>query len=203
MEAMGAKYGIVINSLETYITALGRAFQEGLDWGMVAVKNGLAYNRVIQYDNSSEAEAMAVFNKLFSENTNKPASFEEVKPLQDYIMHRILDLARDFDLPVQIHTGLHAGGKNEIRNSKPTLLTNLFNEYPDVEFVLMHSSYPYGAELSVLAKNYPNVFIDMCWTQLISPFYNEKEAIGIANRLLRDRFDQRVDGDWPLPAWHR
>ncbi len=174
IEDLGEKYGIEIKSLEDYVAALGKAFQEGLDYGMIAVKNALAYNRKIQYENSSETEAEAVFNLLFNGNNNRPVHFEEVKPLQDYIMHRVLDLARKHDLPVQIHTGLHAGGKNEIRNSKPTHLTNLFNEYPDVEFVIMHSSYPYGAELSVLAKNYPNVFIDMCWTQVISPYYSER-----------------------------
>ncbi len=174
IEDLGEKYGIEIKGLEDYVTALGKAFREGINRGMVAVKSPLAYSRVIHYENSSEKEAKAVYNQLFNGQSSEPARFEEVKPLQDYIMHRILDLAREYDLPVQIHTGLHAGGKNEIRNSKPTLLTNLFNEYPEVEFVIMHSSYPYGAELSVLAKNYPNVFIDMCWTQAISPYYSER-----------------------------
>ena len=61
--------------------------------------------------------------------------------------------------------------RNDIRNSNPTDLTNLFDTHPEVQFLVMHSSYPYGGELSVLAKNYPNVNIDMCWSQIISPSY--------------------------------
>ena len=88
------------------------------------------------------------------------------------MMHRVLDLAKEFDLPVQIHTGLQAGNGNDISNSNPTHLINLFMEYPEVNFCIFHSSYPYGGELSVLAKNFPNVFIDMCWTPVISPAYS-------------------------------
>jgi predicted TIM-barrel fold metal-dependent hydrolase len=41
-----------------------------------------------------------------------------------------------------------------------------------VKFILLHSSYPYGGELAVLAKNFPNVYIDMAWTPIISPSYS-------------------------------
>ncbi len=173
IKELGKEYGIEVSTLDDYEKALEKAFLEGLDYGMIGVKNALAYNREIYYRNESRSTAEKIFNDLFSEN-KKPFNFEQVKPLQDYMMHRVLDLAGKHELPVQIHTGLHAGGRNEIRNSKPTLLTNLFHEYPNVNFCIFHSSYPYGAELSVLAKNYPNVFIDMCWTQIISPYYSER-----------------------------
>jgi len=171
---LGKKYGIEIGSLDDYVEALGIAFQEGLDYGMIGVKSGLAYNRKIHYENTSRAEAATLFDALLSDENNEPLNFEKVKPLQDYMMFRILDLAREYDLPVQIHTGLLAGNRQEIRNSVPTDLTNLFYAYPDVKFCVFHSSYPYGAELSVLAKSYPNVYIDMCWSQAISPYYCEK-----------------------------
>ncbi len=165
-------YGLNDTRLEDFKEALNKAFTEGLEYNMVGVKSGLAYSRPIHYADTPEEEAQKIFNKIMS--ANGPLTFEEVKPFQDYMMHRVLDLALENDLPVQIHTGLHAGGKNEIRNSHPALLTNLFNEYPNIKFCLFHSSYPYGAELSVLAKNYPNVFIDMCWSEIISPYYTER-----------------------------
>jgi predicted TIM-barrel fold metal-dependent hydrolase len=36
---------------------------------------------------------------------------------------------------------------------------------------LLHAGYPYGGEMAALAKNFPNVFIDMAWSALISQFY--------------------------------
>jgi predicted TIM-barrel fold metal-dependent hydrolase len=42
-------------------------------------------------------------------------------------------------------------------------------EYPDTKFDLFHGSYPYMGELATLAKNFPNVYLDMCWLAIISP----------------------------------
>ena len=172
---LGHQYETTIRELDDLVTALRHAFEEGIAYEMVGVKSGLAYNRILQYRNVDKQEATAVFQSIM----NRPDSlgrpdFEEVKPLQDYIMHRVLDLAREFEMPVQIHTGLHAGNGNIITNSKPTHLVNLFMEYPGVNFCLFHSSYPYGGELSTLAKNFPNVFIDMCWSAIISPSYSKR-----------------------------
>ena len=166
---LGSDYDINITSLEDYIIALRKAFEAGVDYNMVAVKSGLAYQRILKYDNVSRERASNIFSALFRDETLKA---DEIKALQDYMMHRVLDLAKEFDLPVQIHTGLQAGNGNDITNSNPTHLINLFMEYPEVNFCIFHSSYPYGGELSVLAKNFPNVFIDMCWTPVISPAYS-------------------------------
>ena len=64
---------------------------------------------------------------------------------------------------------MHAGNGNFVANTKPTLLNNLFLLYPRVTFDLFHIAYPYQAELSVLAKLFPNVFVDFCWAHAISP----------------------------------
>ena len=84
------------------------------------------------------------------------------------MLHHLIQLAKEHKIPVQIHTGLHAGNGNFIENSKPTHLTNLFMLYPDVKFDLFHVSYPYQGELSVLAKIFPNVHVDFCWAHIIS-----------------------------------
>jgi predicted TIM-barrel fold metal-dependent hydrolase len=43
-----------------------------------------------------------------------------------------------------------------------------------VRFCLYHGGYPYGGELSALAKNFRNVYIDMCWMYIISPSYSKR-----------------------------
>jgi predicted TIM-barrel fold metal-dependent hydrolase len=42
-------------------------------------------------------------------------------------------------------------------------------EYTDVKFDIFHAGYPYCRELGTMAKNFQNVYIDMCWTSIISP----------------------------------
>jgi len=166
---LGSDYGINVRSLDDYINALRKAFEAGVEYQMVAVKTALAYQRILKFNNTSTQRAQTIFDALFGEEL---VNADEIKAFQDFMMHRVLDLAGEFDLPVQIHTGLQAGNGNDITNSNPTHLINLFMEYPEVNFCIFHSSYPYGGELSVLAKNFPNVFIDMCWTPVISPAYS-------------------------------
>ncbi len=164
-------YNMPVKNMEDYLHVLRKAFTEGVNSGMVGVKIGLAYKRILKFENVSKEKGEKVFSLVL---TNSAVSSVDLKALQDYLVHRVLDLVDEFDLPVQIHTGLHAGNGNLITNSKPTHLANLFMEYPDVNFILFHGGYPYGGELGTLAKNFPNVYIDMCWTYVISPSYSER-----------------------------
>jgi predicted TIM-barrel fold metal-dependent hydrolase len=71
--------------------------------------------------------------------------------------------------PIQIHTGHHEGNENIISNSNPVNLVNLFMEYKNAKFDIFHGSWPYCGELGSLAKNFPNVYVDMSWMHIISP----------------------------------
>ena len=99
----------------------------------------------------------------------KEKSLNTGKNFQDYMLHFVLDIADKKKLIMQIHTGIQEGRGNILSNSNPELLSNLFLEYPNVTFDILHISYPYQNELTVLVKNFPNVFINMCWTHIISP----------------------------------
>jgi len=81
--------------------------------------------------------------------------------------------ASKYNVTIQIHTGLQAGDGNYIQNSNPALLANLFLKYRNVKFILFHGGYPYGGEFGSLAKNFRNVYLDLCWLYIISPSYAE------------------------------
>jgi len=161
-----------IHSLNDLVSALNKSFHSAKDEGIVGIKSGLAYNRILSYENVTKERAEEVFDRIKNTTGEIHLSFDEVKPLQDYMMHRMLDLANANHLPFQIHTGLNWGSNIEFSN--PTHLVNLFQEYPDVKFILFHGAYPYGGELATLAKNFRNVYIDMCWLYIISPSYSER-----------------------------
>jgi hypothetical protein len=174
LEKIGVKYGTAINSLNALESTLGVTFEAALKRDIIAVKSTLAYSRTIKYENTSRPEAEKVFNQLIHSKRNETFDFSAVKPLQDYMMHQVIQMAKKHQLPMLIHTGLQAGDGNDISNANPVLLANLFLQYRDVKFVLFHGAYPYGGELSALAKNFQNVYIDMCWDYIISPSYSER-----------------------------
>ncbi|KAL4912371.1 hypothetical protein BDW62DRAFT_20795 [Aspergillus aurantiobrunneus] len=89
----------------------------------------------------------------------------EDKPLNDWLVRRTLDSlkfanATQPNKPLQLHTGLGDNDINLLR-SNPAHLQSLIAQYPEVDFVLLHSSYPYTREAGYLACVYPNVYLDL------------------------------------------
>ena len=170
--------GRSIHSVDDLVRALEIAFERLLGRGQfVAVKNALAYVRPLHYEDATHHEAEVAFRYTASHadelrERRFPAmggSWRETKPLQDYMMHRLIRLAIEHDLPLQMHTGLQEGNANILTNSRPTDLVNLFLQYPEARFDLFHAGYPYSGEVAALAKNFPNVYADLCWVHVISP----------------------------------
>ena len=165
---------VSITGLAGLKRAMETSFQQSLDIGMVAVKSTLAYNREIHYAEVAERDAESSLQSLLGASRTPPAAFRShverpFRPLEDHMFHHLIGLAAAHGVPVQIHTGLHAGNGNFIENSKPTHLTNLFFLFPQVQFDLFHMSYPYQGEAGAIAKVFPNVYIDLCWAHIISP----------------------------------
>ena len=172
IEKIEKQSGIRITSFSRWLEAAETIIDKVYSMGAVALKNGLAYLRTLRYERVERSIAEKEFNRIFStkhmpdwDGRPSPAG----KAFQDYMFHFILDIANCRNLIVQIHTGIQEGSGNILSNSNPKLLSNLFLEYPDVTFDIFHISYPYQNELTVLAKNFANVFIDMCWAHIVSP----------------------------------
>ncbi|MCK9638545.1 MAG: amidohydrolase family protein [Prolixibacteraceae bacterium] len=173
IDQLSKQYGAPILTLDDLVKSLNNDFDKAMKVGITVIKSPAAYYRSLYYEDASKEKAEEVFNQILR-NTEKEIPFDQIKPLSDYMMHQMLDLARKYHKPVQIHTGLQAGDGNYIMNSNPALLANLFLKYRDVQFILFHGGYPYGGELASLAKNFRNVYIDLCWVYIISPTYSER-----------------------------
>ncbi len=168
-------HDVAIRGLDTLVAALEKYVADKIAVGIVGIKMGHAYGRPLRFERVTRSDAERVFNRVLEgrsggdhyPDTHIP--WPDAKPLHDYLIHKLVGLAEHHGLPVQIHTGLHAGNGNYIVNSKPTDLANLFFEYPKCQFDIFHGAYPYCRELATLAKNFPNVYVDMCWMHIISP----------------------------------
>jgi hypothetical protein len=160
--------GIAIHSLDDIVSAMQTALDKHIRAGIAAIKSALAYERILKYDKVTRHEAELVFNRI-ARHLGEGPSFSEAKPLQDYMMHQVIRAAIATGLPMQIHTGIQEGNANIITNSNPTHLINLFIEYREAKFDLMHGGYPYIHEWASLAKNFANVYADLTWLEIISP----------------------------------
>jgi hypothetical protein len=171
VQANTAPLGRTVTSLDEYLDACREIFEAHKKFGAVAFKDQSAYERPIDYGNPVRAAAEEVFN-WFMEDPRRSAAYPDgIKPLDDYLFHEFLRMARDLDLPVQIHTGHLAGIRNDIVKTNAVDLTRILELHRDVRFDLFHANWPYSGEILFLAKNYPNVAIDFCWANIIDPVY--------------------------------
>jgi hypothetical protein len=162
-----------VTSLDEYVAACREIFQGYKLFGAVTFKDQSAYSRSLDYGNPTRAEAEAVFNWFMDDPRRSAAYPDGIKPLDDYLFHAFMRMARDLDLPVQIHTGHMAGIRNDIAKTNAVLLTKVIEMHRDVRFDLFHANWPYGGELLYMGKNYPNVSLDFCWTNIIDPIYSQ------------------------------
>ncbi|QGA21122.1 hypothetical protein EYB26_008832 [Talaromyces marneffei] len=104
---------------------------------------------------------------LYNIVMNEPSLRIAEKRMNDFILRMALATIRDTAFqdgskpkPIQFHTGL---GDNDIDLvlANPAYLQPLIERYHDVDFVLLHSSYPYTREAGYLASVYPNVYLDL------------------------------------------
>ncbi len=159
--------GIRIKCFGDWLDATQIEMDRAISDGCVALKIGDAYDRSLYYPHVTKKDAEVEYNRVVNSKDEDHSDFGNI--FQNYMLHYVLMLANKRNLTVQIHTGLQEGNGNMIGNADPTLLNNLFIEYPDVVFDIFHMGYPYEHMLSALAKNFANVNIDMCWANIISP----------------------------------
>jgi hypothetical protein len=164
-------WGREILCLDDYLGAIEERFSSYASQAS-ALKIPVAYFRPLVFADRSRGEIEPLFNQLLNSgwerNVSLP-SLEQLRGIQDYLVHFSIQQCAKYDLTVKFHTGLQEGNANTIRNSRASLLSNLFFKYPKVRFDIYHISYPYQEELVTLVKNFPNVAVDFCWMWIVNP----------------------------------
>ncbi len=170
VSSMANIVGRNVVDLDGYLDCCREIFSKMKEQGTIGMKDQSAYSRIINYSNATRSEAEGLFNS-FMEDPRKSLGWPEAKPLDDFLFHSFMKMARDLELPVQIHTGHMAGIRNEITKTNAVNFTSVLELHRDVNFDLFHGNWPYAGELIYLGKNYPNVAIDCCWLHAIDPYY--------------------------------
>jgi uncharacterized protein len=166
-----------IYSLATYLRALDTVLEQAERNGMVGIKwHRLAYLRNLHYPPADPRDAEQGLERILRMPAaggvagDTPVGFDEMIPFQNFIQHYLVRRAIDLDMPVQIHCGT-LGGSNgaQVSHTNPTHLVDLFLQYPQARFDLLHAGYPYMAETTALVKLFPNAYLNTAWFDLLSP----------------------------------
>lgn len=144
--------------VEAYSAIVERARADGF----IGLKSIIAYRTGLAVSETSRDDAIAAFGPVKARARRDGRVRLAVKPLNDYLLLRALEIAERQALPLQIHTGF-GDADLDLREANPLHLRPLLESgrYASVPFVLLHASYPYVRELGYLAAMYPNVHADV------------------------------------------
>jgi uncharacterized protein len=166
------RLGTTCGSLTSYVDAVREDLRRAKAAGMKGIKLHLAYMRDLGFAPQTHADAERVFLRLVEEGYGwRPTSvgYEEARPFQDYMVHRLIEMGIELDVPIVFHSAFQASSGMNMDDGRPSRLWNLPHRYRQARIVLLHSGMPWMEEAAVLAKHYPNVYLDMGWDHLMSP----------------------------------
>ncbi|MCE5241384.1 amidohydrolase [bacterium] len=153
-----------IRSLRELREALADAVAGYQQRGAVGIKLAHAYRRTLQSEPVPEVVAALIFERALRGET---LPWSEAKRLEDYVIFFLAGLCTDTGLVFDIHTGVQGNGC-WIPDSDPLLLLNLIRAFPGTRFNLYHGGYPWSREIGMMAKHFPNVWLNMAWMYVIS-----------------------------------
>lgn len=158
-----------VNELSDLTDAIDLVFERyGKD--AVAVKNQAAYTRPLHFARWEDAVAEHTLDFCIRKKWNIEKG--ERKPLEDFLTHYTIDKAAEYSLPYKFHTGMTSGCNSPLYYTVRDHAADcayLCTEHLETNFVFMHMFYPYQHEALALAKQYPNAYIDMCWSWMLNP----------------------------------
>ena len=162
-------FGRAIQRLSDLDAALDDYAEKARSAGKLGgMKSALPYSRRVDFEHSSFADAERAFEAMMQGRQ------VELRPLHDYLFHRFVQRAREFNLPVQLHTGYLAGNWGNPGQGNPELLVPIFRRYRGVRFDLFHAGWPYSEVAGAIGKAFPNVYLDMCWAWTMNPVQMER-----------------------------
>jgi uncharacterized protein len=87
---------------------------------------------------------------------------QAMKKLRDHLLCRALELCMEYDVPMQIHTGMGDFEVNLLL-CRPALLMDLlrFPAFRACRVILVHAGYPYQTEAGYMANVLPRVYCDV------------------------------------------
>jgi len=157
--------GALPDSLTGYMDAADALIEKRVrEQGVVAFKLASAYERPLDFKKIPFAQAERAYR------SGKGRDFG------DFVLYHTCELARAYRLPYQFHTGLGQLDRTSAMN-----LLGVIRDFPDVDFVLLHGSFPWMDDALAMARTFKNVYLDLAWTFTLSD--------SMARRYLREALD--------------
>jgi hypothetical protein len=165
---------VAIYRIEPLIVELLR---EDIDWGEFRWRYDAAISNAIEHDGYRGLKSIVAYRTGLDisplsrspdqglqalDAIRRGIGGQAMKKLRDHLLCRALELCLEYDVPMQIHTGMGDFEVN-LMLCRPALLMDLlrFPTFRACRVLLVHSGYPYHAEAGYMANMLPRVYCDV------------------------------------------
>jgi predicted TIM-barrel fold metal-dependent hydrolase len=158
--------------MEREFSALGRKNPRAKLKDVVAL-----YEAAIQREREAGSVGIKFFPHVFTASYDPAAAEREYQQIKQgkrlytqfsqlarYLYEEQIRIATDNDMVVAIHVGVWG----DLTDKTPALLFPIVKKYPFARFDVYHMGIPYMRETAFLGKNYPNVYLNLCWAYAVS-----------------------------------
>jgi len=156
VEEHAARLGLTVRSLDDYLEMVREGLEKWRREGVAGLK--MSSHRFLK---PSRSRAVALFDKLMSSG-GKQLPF--MNPLYCFLVEEVIDMAAELNMVVAVHTGMWG----DFRELDPQHMIPVFQRHPATRFDMYHLGVPYVREAIIIGKNFPNVWLNMCWCHIIS-----------------------------------
>lgn len=179
--------GATIYSLDDYLDAVRRYVIRVKSEGAVGLK--MLSN---PYKEPNRQEAINAFERL---HNGTDTALPIPNPLRDYVVDQTISFATEQEMVIAVHTGYWG----DFRTLAPLHMIPILQRHSKARFDIYHLGYPWVRETLMLGKGFPNVWLNLCWTHIISQRFamaGLDEAIDLvpANKILA------FGGDYMVPV---
>lgn len=163
------------DNLDDYVIKMKNYIKESYEMGKAtAIKVCMAYFRDIKFENIDKERAEKIYIK--------PENPQYIRSFQDYVMDKICEIADEFNIPIQFHTGL-----GQIYGTSVINLLPLIKKHVNVKFLLLHGSFPWTEDLLAVLYDCPNTWLDICWMPSLSSIIARDTLINVLELIGTDR----------------
>ena len=96
-----------------------------------------------------------------------PLTEEEKIALRDYIAHFVIQIAGGLGMVIIQHASMLGIG-GDFRRTKATDLVPVVMKHPETKFEIYHAGMPWPRETGMMAKSFPNIWLNLCWGSSMS-----------------------------------
>jgi len=159
VERRGASLNMTINTLDDYLAWMKQRLETWKQNERVAGLKTSALPRKEPPPTRQRAE------EAFKAIMNGNASEEDRNDLNLFLTEETFKLCAELDLVIAVHSGVWG----DFRRLDPRLMIPQFSRHPETKFDLYHMGMPWVRDAAFIGKNFPNVYLNLCWSHIVSP----------------------------------